>query len=112
MSNVESHNPRFSTRFDIDVTRGIDTKLAATQPGSVSSPAKTVTERGGVPSTLNDYSEANDKHENQVSLTADAKWERNFQKIVSYREKNGHTLVPNRYPLDPQLASWGTVQGC
>jgi hypothetical protein len=35
------------------------------------------------------------------------KWEENFHKLAAFKEKHGHCLVPNRYPEDPQLGSWG-----
>lgn len=37
-----------------------------------------------------------------------AKWDEMFTRLVTFREKHGHCLVPNRYTEDPQLGSWGT----
>lgn len=36
------------------------------------------------------------------------KWEDMFHRLEIYKEKHGDCLVPNRYPEDPQLGSWGT----
>jgi hypothetical protein len=37
-----------------------------------------------------------------------AKWDEMFTRLVTFSEKHGHCLVPNRYTEDPQLGSWGT----
>ncbi|WP_257616748.1 DEAD/DEAH box helicase [Chlamydia suis] len=33
-------------------------------------------------------------------------WEKNFLELQRFREEHGHCEVPNRYPQNPQLASW------
>ena len=33
-------------------------------------------------------------------------WENHFQRLVEYKEKNGHTMVPTNYPDDIQLGNW------
>jgi hypothetical protein len=38
---------------------------------------------------------------------ADAKWEDMFARLVVFKQEHGDCLVPNRYPEDPQLGSWG-----
>ena len=36
-----------------------------------------------------------------------AKWDEMYSRLLAFREKHGHCLVPNRYQEDPQLGSWG-----
>jgi hypothetical protein len=36
-----------------------------------------------------------------------AKWDEMYRRLLSFREKHGHCLVPNRYSEDAQLGSWG-----
>lgn len=35
------------------------------------------------------------------------KWEEMFNRLVEYKKKFGNCLVPNRFPEDPRLGSWG-----
>ncbi|MDY4960476.1 MAG: Helicase associated domain protein, partial [Chlamydia suis] len=37
-------------------------------------------------------------------------WEENFLELQRFREEHGHCNVPNRYPQNPQLASWVSNQ--
>ena len=37
-----------------------------------------------------------------------AKWDEMYKRLLKFKEKHGHCLVPNRYADDPQLGSWGT----
>jgi Helicase associated domain len=39
-----------------------------------------------------------------------AKWEHMFDRLVDFKEKNGHCLVPNRYSQDPSLGAWVSTQ--
>jgi hypothetical protein len=48
--------------------------------------------------------------EDQKSGSLQHKWDEMFNRLVEYREKHGDCLVPNRYPEDPQLGSWGTFK--
>jgi hypothetical protein len=36
-----------------------------------------------------------------------AKWDEMYKRLLSFHEKHGHCLVPNRYSEDAQLGSWG-----
>lgn len=39
-----------------------------------------------------------------------AKWEHMFDRLVDFKEKNGHCLVPNRYSQDTSLGAWVSTQ--
>jgi hypothetical protein len=47
------------------------------------------------------------QQEYSTKVTADTRWARMVDRLVLFREKYGHCLVPNRYPEDTQLGSWG-----
>lgn len=38
-----------------------------------------------------------------------SKWEDSFTRLLAFKAKHGHVLVPNRYREDPQLGSWGKL---
>lgn len=38
------------------------------------------------------------------------RWETMFQRLVAFKEKHGHCLVPNRYPEDRSLGAWVSTQ--
>jgi len=40
------------------------------------------------------------------------KWSELFARLKAFKEEHGHCLVPNRYPEDPQLGSWGKHRIC
>lgn len=37
-------------------------------------------------------------------------WEANFQKLVAFKDENGHCNVPRKYPTDQQLGTWVNTQ--
>ncbi|WP_257615700.1 helicase associated domain-containing protein, partial [Chlamydia suis] len=39
-------------------------------------------------------------------------WEENFLALKRFQEEHGHCKVPQRYPQNPQLASWVSTQRC
>lgn len=46
------------------------------------------------------------KIQEKVVTGHEARWEEMFKRLMKFREKNGHCLVPNRYPDDRQLGTW------
>jgi len=40
----------------------------------------------------------------------DRQWEAVFDKLMKFKEDNGHCLVPKRYPPDPKLGTWVHTQ--
>jgi Helicase associated domain len=40
----------------------------------------------------------------------EARWENMYDRLVAYKEKHGHCLVPNRYKDDVKLGSWVSTQ--
>lgn len=42
--------------------------------------------------------------------TLQSKWERMFVRLLAFREKHGHCLVPNRYTPDQSLGAWVSTQ--
>jgi hypothetical protein len=40
----------------------------------------------------------------------DKQWDQMYRRLVSFKEKNGHCLVPYSYPPDPSLAMWVVTQ--
>ncbi|WP_257616910.1 helicase associated domain-containing protein, partial [Chlamydia suis] len=41
---------------------------------------------------------------------AEEAWEKNFLELQRFREEHGHCKVPQRYPQNPDLGSWVSVQ--
>jgi hypothetical protein len=48
-----------------------------------------------------------DDRDSSKGSNVDTRWERIFTRLLGFREKHGHCVVPNRYPDDQQLGSWG-----
>lgn len=40
----------------------------------------------------------------------DAKWDKMYQRLITYKETHGNCLVPKGYPMDPKLANWVETQ--
>jgi len=64
-------------------------------------------ERGDKDLGLSAEEEKADDEDAQNQSALNSKWEETFQRLVKFKEEHGHCLVPNRYPEDPQLGSWG-----
>jgi hypothetical protein len=47
---------------------------------------------------------------NKEVVTHDTKWEIMFDRLVEFKKKYGHCLVPNRYKNDNKLGSWVSTQ--
>jgi hypothetical protein len=47
---------------------------------------------------------------NKVVVSHDTKWEIMFDRLVEFKNKYGHCLVPNRYKNDNKLGSWVSTQ--
>lgn len=47
------------------------------------------------------------KNAGQPGHKLQKKWDEMYRRLLIFREKHGHCLVPNRYVDDPQLGSWG-----
>jgi hypothetical protein len=52
-----------------------------------------------------DHDEGDQDSEKGSNL--DTRWERMFTRLLAFKEKHGDCVVPNRYPEDTQLGSWG-----
>lgn len=52
------------------------------------------------------------KRKRVISALQESKWQQMYQKLVSYKQKNGNCLVPNRYAEDPSLGAWGRCFVC
>lgn len=48
--------------------------------------------------------------DDEVTQSHQGKWEAMFQRLVDFKKKNGHCLVPNRYKKDHRLGSWVSTQ--
>jgi hypothetical protein len=46
-------------------------------------------------------------HDSGKGGNLDTRWERMFIRLLAFKEKHGDCVVPNRYPDDTQLGSWG-----
>ncbi|CAB9508948.1 helicase [Seminavis robusta] len=51
-----------------------------------------------------------DPQEPSTTVTHEQRWEAMFHRLVAYKAKHGHCLVPNRYAEDTQLGSWVSAQ--
>ncbi len=38
--------------------------------------------------------------------TVEAQWEEKFERLVAFKEREGHANVPSHYPVDVELANW------
>jgi Helicase associated domain len=47
---------------------------------------------------------------NKEAVSHDAKWEIMFDRLLEFKKKYGHCLVPNRYKEDHKLGSWVSTQ--
>jgi hypothetical protein len=66
---------------------------------------KEASERSDSASEKQEHDE--DDRDSSKGSNVDTRWERMFTRLLGFREKHGHCVVPNRYPDDPQLGSWG-----
>mmetsp|Transcript_28109 Transcript_28109/g.39740 ORF Transcript_28109/g.39740 Transcript_28109/m.39740 type:complete len:633 (+) Transcript_28109:60-1958(+) len=53
-------------------------------------------------------SASNKKH--PASTVLQQKWNRMFDRLLSFKAKHGHCLVPNRFSEDPALGAWVSTQ--
>jgi hypothetical protein len=44
------------------------------------------------------------------SVDYSARWNKQYEKLVAFKRKNGHCIVPKRYPQDLSLGKWVGVQ--
>jgi hypothetical protein len=51
-----------------------------------------------------------DGRNDHVGVPHEVRWDAMFERLVAFKEKHGHCLVPNRYKDDPKLGSWVTTQ--
>ena len=40
----------------------------------------------------------------------DKQWDQMFERLLKFKEENGHCLVPKRYPVDQRLGTWVHTQ--
>ena len=50
------------------------------------------------------------KVRNKMKRYYDKQWQDMFDQLLHFKEKNGHTMVPKRYPENPRLANWVHTQ--
>jgi hypothetical protein len=48
-----------------------------------------------------------DDQDSEKGSNLDTRWERMFTRLLAFKDKYGDCVVPNRYPDDTQLGSWG-----
>jgi hypothetical protein len=47
-----------------------------------------------------------------IHCSLNGKWEDSFNRLLLFKAVHGHVLVPNRYPEDTHLGSWGESFVC
>lgn len=50
------------------------------------------------------------KVRNKMKRYYDKQWQDMFDLLLDFKAKNGHTMVPKRYPENPRLANWVHTQ--
>ena len=50
------------------------------------------------------------KVRNKMKRYYDKQWQDMFDQLLDFKSKNGHTMVPKRYPDNPRLANWVHTQ--
>jgi hypothetical protein len=50
------------------------------------------------------------KVRNKMKRYYDKQWQDMFDLLLEFKAKNGHTMVPKRYPQNPRLANWVHTQ--
>ena len=50
------------------------------------------------------------KVRNKMKRYYDKQWQEMFDQLLEFKSKNGHTMVPKRYPVNPRLANWVHTQ--
>lgn len=85
------------------INRGEDSKKSARRVS--------VDEIKSVPedSSSEDDADVHGKKRRRYNLQQE-KWEVMFKKLVHFKNKHGHSSVPNRYPLDRPLGLWVSTQ--
>ena len=100
-SNIKDHPPdTISNSTDSDANLATTSSLASTNNA-------VVTTSSGGEQTSSEQSRGSSPSEDGQENLLQKKWEEMFDRLLSYREKHGDCLVPNRYVDDPQLGNWG-----
>lgn len=50
------------------------------------------------------------KVRNKMKRYYDKQWQEMFDQLLEFKSKNGHTMVPKRFPDNPRLANWVHTQ--
>jgi hypothetical protein len=50
------------------------------------------------------------KVKNKMKRYYERQWDEMFQKLLSFKEENGHCMVPKRYLADLKLGTWVHTQ--
>ena len=50
------------------------------------------------------------KVRNKMKRYYDKQWQDMFDQLLDFKTKNGHTMVPKRFPDNPRLANWVHTQ--
>lgn len=50
------------------------------------------------------------KVRNKMKRYYDKQWQEMFDQLLEFKAKNGHTMVPKRFPDNPRLANWVHTQ--
>jgi hypothetical protein len=51
-----------------------------------------------------------DNTRNNLSVAAALAWNKQYEKLVAFKQKNGHCIVPQRYQADMSLGKWVDTQ--
>uniref|UniRef100_A0A7S1ZFL4 Helicase-associated domain-containing protein n=1 Tax=Trieres chinensis TaxID=1514140 RepID=A0A7S1ZFL4_TRICV len=84
--------------------------------GPVERPCGPAERRNSLPTTLSnaqdliDTAVASRKLSFKDNPTLQMKWDQMYHRLLSFRERHGHCLVPNRYKEDRSLGQWVSAQ--
>ena len=57
-----------------------------------------------------DEIEGSPKDDEQDVVDEDQEWDNTFHRLIEFKDREGHCLVPFRYKLDRPLGKWGELR--
>ena len=94
--------------------RGVDHDEVEDHESVISSPARATSMVDDIarPPTSDDDQMPLDSSASSRAAGAEKKWEDMYSRLLAFKNKHGHCLVPNRYRDDTSLGSWGKHISC
>lgn len=109
--SVSSHRrPVLRVLRPLKISRTYDHRSTDTKHSSISTLASASTEAEATPTERTEATTSMTTtaqlKESKFSLDQMGRWTERFEELLQFRIENGHCLVPNRHPDNPELAQW------